>query len=206
MKKFFQEFKKFILRGNVFDMAVGLIIASSFNKIVSSMVSDIIMPLITWSTGASSLADLSIPLRYEIVDGVKVVTLSWAYGNFIQTVIDFLIVAFSLFVVIKIVNVSRDKIKDFNEDLTEWSSKEYKSERKRIKLQAKQEGRKFKELWAEHLENKKKLQEEQVKIQAEEKAKKEAEERILNPTQEDLLKEIRDLLKEQSKKEKALKK
>ena len=63
MKKFFQEFKKFITRGNVFDLAVGMIIATAFNKIVSSLVNDIIMPLVTWATGAASLKDLSLPLR-----------------------------------------------------------------------------------------------------------------------------------------------
>ena len=76
MKKFFREFKAFISRGNVFDMAVGLIIATAFNKIVSSLVNDIIMPLVTFATGAASLADLSLPLRWDAEGNV---TLSWAY-------------------------------------------------------------------------------------------------------------------------------
>ena len=63
MKKFFKEFKAFITKGNVFDLAVGMIIATAFNKIVSSMVNDIIMPLVTWATGAASLEDLSLPLK-----------------------------------------------------------------------------------------------------------------------------------------------
>ena len=104
MKKFFKEFKTFITRGNIFDMAVGLIIATAFNKIVSSLVNDIIMPLITWGTGAASLADLSVVLRR---DAEGVATLTWAYGNFIQTIIDFLIIAFSIFVMVKIVTASQ---------------------------------------------------------------------------------------------------
>ena len=96
MKKFFKEFKAFISKGNVFDMAVGLIIATAFNKIVSSMVNDIIMPLVTWGTGAASLADLSVTLR-TTVDPVteEVVKLTWNYGSFLQTVIDFLICSFN---------------------------------------------------------------------------------------------------------------
>ena len=109
MKKFFKEFKVFISKGNVFDMAVGLIIATAFNKIVSSMVNDMIMPLVTWATGAASLAELSIPLRYA-ADGT--VSLAWHYGNFIQTVIDFLIIALSVFVMVKIVTNSRRSFKN----------------------------------------------------------------------------------------------
>ena len=154
MKKFFGEFKKFITRGNVFDMAVGLIIATAFNKIVSSMVNDMLMPLITYALGASSLAELSIPLRWEWVDGVKNVTLSWNYGNFIQTIIDFLIIAFSVFLMVKIVNTSREKFKEMAEDFEQLTNKEYKKERKAVRLQAKQEKRKFKVVWKEHLEEK----------------------------------------------------
>lgn len=198
MKKFFKEFKEFISKGNVFDMAVGLIIATAFNKIVSSLVNDILMPLITWATGASSLADLSVPLRWEMVDGVKVVTLSWAYGNFLQTVIDFFIIALSVFIMVKVVNASRKKLKEMEGVLIEQSKKEVRAERKALKLKAKQENRPFKEVLKEHEEEKAKQQAE-LKAQLEkEKAEKEAEERAKNPTQEDLLKEIRDLLKAQN--------
>lgn len=196
MRKFFGEFKKFITRGNVFDMAVGLIIATAFNKIVSSMVNDIIMPLVTYATGASSLADLSIPLRWEIVDGVKNVTLSWSYGNFIQTVIDFLIIALSVFIMVKVVNSSRERFKEMAEDFEQLTSKEFKEERKAVKIQAKQSKRKFKEVWKEHLEEKERLKKEKVELEAKEKAKKEAEEKKNNPSEQELLKEIRDLLKE----------
>lgn len=196
MKKFFGEFKKFITRGNVFDMAVGLIIATAFNKIVSSMVNDILMPLITYATGASSLADLSIPLRWEYVDGVKTVTLSWAYGNFIQTVIDFFIIALSVFIMVKIVNTSREKFKEVTENIGEMTSKEYKQARKEMKLKAKQEKRKFKLVWKEYLEEQEKLKKEKAELIAKEKAEKEAEEKRNNPSEQELLKQIRDLLKE----------
>ena len=198
MKKFFKEFKAFISKGNVFDMAVGLIIATAFNKIVSSMVNDIIMPLVTFATGAASLDDLSLPLRsyYDEVLKETVVTLSWRYGNFIQTIIDFLIIAFSVFLMVKIMNASKKKFQELNELVVTQNKKEYKLERKQIKEKAKAENRNFKEVWQEHLAEKEKLEKEKAEQLAKEKAEKEAQERLANPTQEDLLKEIRDLLKE----------
>lgn len=192
MKKFFREFKAFISRGNVFDMAVGLIIATAFNKIVSSLVNDIIMPLVTFATGAASLADLSLPLRW---DAEGKVTLSWAYGNFIQTIIDFLIIAFSIFVMVKLVNLSREKFKELGEYANTISSKEYKQERKMVKQQAKKEKRKFEELWKEHIQAKKLELEAKQKQEAEAKALEEAN-KPKPETQEDILKDIRDLLKQ----------
>lgn len=192
MKKFFREFKAFISRGNVFDMAVGLIIATAFNKIVSSLVNDIIMPLVTFATGAASLADLSLPLRWDAEGNV---TLSWAYGNFIQTIIDFLIIAFSIFVMVKIVNLSREKFKELGEYANTISSKEYKQERKMVKQQAKKEKRKFEELWKEHIQAKKLELEAKQKQEAEAKALEEAN-KPKPETQEDILKDIRDLLKQ----------
>lgn len=199
MKKFFKEFKTFITRGNIFDMAVGLIIATAFNKIVSSLVNDIIMPLVTWGTGAASLADLSIVLRRN-AEGVA--TLTWAYGNFIQTIIDFLIIAFSIFLMVKIVTASQKKFKEVGNYVKNQSKKEVKAEKKMLKAKAKEENRPFKEVKAEYEAEKAKVLEEKAKIEAEEKAQKEAEERKNNPTQEDLLKEIRDLLKSNNKEEK----
>ncbi len=192
MKKFFREFKAFISRGNVFDMAVGLIIATAFNKIVSSLVNDIIMPLVTFATGAASLADLSLPLRWDAEGNV---TLSWAYGNFIQTIIDFLIIAFSIFVMVKLVNLSREKFKELGEYANAISSKEYKQERKMVKQQAKKEKRKFEELWKEHIQAKKLELEAKQKQEAEAKALEEAN-KPKPETQEDILKDIRDLLKQ----------
>ena len=194
MKKFFKEFKAFITRGNIFDMAVGLIIATAFNKIVSSLVNDILMPLITWGTGAASLADLSVVLRRN-ADGVA--TLTWAYGNFIQTIIDFLIIAFSIFVMVKIVTASQKKFKEMESYVINQSKKEVKAERKMLKAKAKEENRPYKEVKAEYEAEKAKILEEKAQREAEEKARQEAEDKKNNPTQEELLKEIRDLLREQ---------
>ncbi len=194
MKKFFKEFKAFITRGNIFDMAVGLIIATAFNKIVSSLVNDIIMPLITWGTGAASLADLSVVLRR---DAEGVATLTWAYGNFIQTIIDFLIIAFSIFVMVKIVTASQKKFKEMESYVINQSKKEVKAERKMLKAKAKEENRPYKEVKAEYEAEKAKILEEKAQREAEEKARQEEEDKKNNPTQEELLKEIRDLLREQ---------
>ncbi len=195
MRKFFKEFKAFISKGNVFDLAVGMIIATAFNKIVSSMVNDLIMPLVTYLTGAASLNELSIVLR-TAEDGTE---LLWKYGNFIQTIIDFLIIAFSVFLMVKIVTASRKKFDELGDLIETTSKKEYKQMRKTIKLKAKAEKRKFKVVWEEYELEEKRLKEEKLKLEAEEKAKKEAENRVNNPTDNELLKEIRDLLKAKTK-------
>lgn len=194
MRKFFQEFKAFISKGNVFDMAVGLIIATAFNKIVSSLVNDIIMPLVTWSTGASSLEELSVVLRVG-EDGKE---LLWKYGTFCQTVIDFLIIAFSVFLMVKVVTGSRKKLEELSALVVKETKKEVRAEKKAVKAQAKAEGKKFKQAWAEHLEAKRIQAEEKAKVEAEAKKLAEEEARKANPTDNDLLKEIRDMLKAQN--------
>ena len=202
MKKFFKEFKAFISRGNVFDLAVGMIIATAFNKIVSSLVNDIIMPLVTWATGAASLKDLSLPLRYTInpTTGLEEVSLRWAYGNFLQTVIDFLIIALSVFLMVKVMNSSRNKLKALNEYAMKQTSKELRKEKKQIKAQALEQNRSYKEVWKEHEEEKAKLAEEE-RLKKEQEEKQKAEEYALtHPSTETLLAEIRDLLKDNKKK------
>ncbi len=194
MRKFFREFKEFISKGNVFDMAVGLIIATAFNKIVSSMVNDIIMPLVTWATGAASLSDLSIVLKETTDAAGEVVKLTWNYGVFIQTVIDFLIIAFSVFVMVKAVNGSRKKLEERASSGKE--KRELRKERKAVRLAAEAEGRDFETAWNEYLADK--ASKEAAEKAAKEKA--EAEAKKANPTEQELLKEIRDLLKSQNKK------
>lgn len=194
MRKFFKEFKAFISKGNVFDMAVGLIIATAFNKIVSSLVNDILMPLITWATGAASLADLSVVLRVA-EDGTK---LTWNYGNFVQTIIDFLIIAFSVFLMVKVVTASRKKFQELEGVIKEQTDKEIKKEKKQIKKLAKAQNVPFKDLWEKHEQEKQKMLEEKQKQEELEKIEKLRLERLANPTQEDLLKEIRDLLKDKN--------
>lgn len=193
MKKFFQEFKAFISKGNVFDMAVGLIIATAFNKIVSSLVNDIIMPLVTYATGAASLADLSIVLR---VDAEGTPTLTWAYGNFIQTIIDFLIIAFSVFLMVKVVTASRKKFKELEQFAITQSSKEYKAEKKKVRQMAKEQNRPFKQVWEEYHKEKLAKLEEEKRLAEEQKAIAEAS-KPKEETTDEILKDIRELLKNQ---------
>jgi len=100
MKKFFQEFKDFAMRGNVMDMAVGVIIGGAFGKIISSLVNDILMPPIGYLLGGTDFTKLS--LKFPAKEGMDPVT--WNYGNFIQVTIDFLIVALCIFLLIKGIN------------------------------------------------------------------------------------------------------
>lgn len=100
MKKFFEDFKAFIMKGNVLDMAVGVIIGGAFSKIVSSLVADIITPLISLLTPQGALSGLSVTLREAVSEEVPALTLN--YGMFIQNIIDFLIIALSIFAVLRI--------------------------------------------------------------------------------------------------------
>lgn len=110
MKKFLEEFKAFVTRGNVLDLAVGVIIGGAFQKIVSSLVNDILMPLISGAVGVDLVDWVWIikPAVLDTVDPTIIVkaAIVMRYGNFIQTVIDFLIIAFVLFVIIKVVVAS----------------------------------------------------------------------------------------------------
>ena len=106
---FIKEFKEFAVRGNVIDMAVGVVIGSAFGKIVSSLVSDVMMPVIGVITGGINFTDFKIVLK-EAHGEVAAVTLN--YGSFIQTTIDFIIIAFCIFVAIKAINkLKREKPK-----------------------------------------------------------------------------------------------
>jgi large conductance mechanosensitive channel len=100
------EFKKFAMRGNVVDLAVGIIIGGAFGKIVSSVVADVIMPPIGLLVGGVNFTSLTITLK-EAAGKAPAVTLN--YGNFLQAVFDFLIVAFSVFLLIKAINTLQKK-------------------------------------------------------------------------------------------------
>jgi large conductance mechanosensitive channel len=103
-KKIFQEFRTFALRGNVMDMAVGIIIGAAFGKIISSFVTDILMPPIGLLVGGIDFARLSVTLRPAIGE-TPALTLN--YGLFLNTVIDFILIAFSIFLMIKAINKLR---------------------------------------------------------------------------------------------------
>lgn len=112
MKKgFFKEFKEFIMRGNVLDMAIGVIIASAFGKITTSLVNDVFMPFIGWLIGDFDLSKLNIVLSPEVTNAAGEVTkkaVTIGIGTFIVTVIDFLIIAFVVFMIIKTINKAKE--------------------------------------------------------------------------------------------------
>jgi len=107
----FKEFKEFAMRGNVVDMAVGIVIGGAFGRIVSSVVNDIIMPPIGLLIGGVDFSDLKIILKQATVDevGNAIEAVSINYGAFIQTAIDFIIIAFAIFMVIKGMNRLKKK-------------------------------------------------------------------------------------------------
>ncbi len=100
------EFKKFAMRGNVVDMAVGIVIGGAFGKIVSSFVKDILMPPIGLALGGVDFSQLAVTLK-QAAEGVEAVTIN--YGIFINTVIDFIIIAFAIFMVVKGMNSMKKK-------------------------------------------------------------------------------------------------
>jgi large conductance mechanosensitive channel len=101
-----KEFKDFAMRGNVVDMAVGIVIGAAFGKIVSSFVADVIMPPLGMLLGKVNFADLAVTLK-EASGEVAAVTMN--YGKFIQTLVDFVIVAFAIFMVVKGMNSFKKK-------------------------------------------------------------------------------------------------
>jgi large conductance mechanosensitive channel len=167
MKKFFREFRDFIQKGNVLDLAVGIIIGTAFNKIVSSLVNDIIMPLVGL-IGGKNIQEAKLQLVPAVMNGDEVVrnAVTLNYGNFIQYIIDFLIIALTVFVIVKVVKGMQRRAEIAKEKLLQ------------------------------------KLRKEEEENAAEEKAKEDAkveeekENEVVKPSVEDLLGEIRDLLKE----------
>ena len=122
-KGFMNEFKQFIARGNVMDMAVGVIIGGAFGKISTSLVNDKIMPVISMLTGGIDFTDWKIVLKQAVLDGAGAeVTPAIAinYGSFLATILDFLIIAFAVFLMIKAINSFHDKLlKKEEEDAAE---------------------------------------------------------------------------------------
>lgn len=106
-----KEFKEFAMRGNVMDMAVGIIIGGAFGKIISSFVADVLMPPIGVLLGGTDFTGLKIILKDKVMEADKVVNqaVTINYGNFIQVTIDFLIIAFSIFMMIKLMNSMNKK-------------------------------------------------------------------------------------------------
>jgi large conductance mechanosensitive channel len=103
--KILKDFKEFAMRGNVVDLAVGVIIGGAFGKIVASLVADVIMPPIGLLVGGVTFTDLKVVMKpAEVIDGVEKAAVTLNYGNFIQVTFDFLIVAFAIFMFINLIN------------------------------------------------------------------------------------------------------
>lgn len=111
--KIVKEFKEFAVKGNMFDMAIGIIIGTAFSKIVNSLVGDLMMPLFSFFTGTINFQDLSVVLRDSyVIDGITEPSIVLKYGQFIQHTIDFTIIAITIFMVIKAINRLRTKSED----------------------------------------------------------------------------------------------
>ena len=116
--KFIKEFKDFAIKGNMFDMAIGIIIGAAFSKIITSLVHDIIMPAIGFIIGKVNFHNLKIVLQEETRDNSgniiqELVAIN--YGNFIQVIFDFSVIALTIFIVIKVFNTLRKKAEDEKE-------------------------------------------------------------------------------------------
>ena len=109
---FLKEFKEFAVKGNVMDMAVGVIIGGAFGKIVTSLVNDVIMPPIGLVVGGVDFTDMKLTLKQQVLDAAgEVLTpaVTWNYGAFIQQVVDFTILAFCVFLMVKVMNTINKK-------------------------------------------------------------------------------------------------
>ena len=133
MKKFFTDFKAFIAKGNIIDMAVGVVIGGAFGKIVTSLVNDIIMPALSLVMGNKSIADLKYVITEAEIEPLtqKVLTPEVAikYGNFIQLIIDFLIVALCIFCVLRVLMRINNKLRE--KELEEEAAKKKAEEEKK---------------------------------------------------------------------------
>ena len=196
MKKFFAEFKTFITRGNVLDMAVGVIVGGAFTAIVNAMGNNILKPLINYLLatvlGKDSLSELYtyLPAPVYAADGTinleESIYIDW--GAFINAIINFMVTAFVLFCIVKVINHIREK-QDTIEDRTRDAVLN-KAERKELRAHGiKRTDRKAVKAY---FDEKERVQKEKAAAEAEAKA---AAERAANPTTEDLLKEIIVLLK-----------
>lgn len=114
MGKILTEFKEFAMKGNVVDMAVGVIIGGAFGKIVTSMVNDIIMPVVGIATGGLDFKEHKLILKHAIMNGDEIISpeVAMTYGMFIQNIVDFLIVAFCIFMAIRMMNRFKKKVEE----------------------------------------------------------------------------------------------
>ena len=212
MKKFFADFKKFISRGNIMDLAVGVVVGSAFTAIVTALTNKIIKPLVNWiialvggKEGLASVYTILSPayqtdangayvldeLGNKVLDLTNSIYIDW--GAFIVAILDFFIIAFTVFTILRILMRSKELMKD----ATERAKEGILSRTEKKELKAAGVNIKDKEAVKIYFENKK-AEEERIKAE-EEAAKLIAEEEAKQNTTEYLLKEIRDLLAKQKK-------
>ncbi len=173
-----KEFKEFISRGNVMDMAVGVIIGGAFSAIVTTLTDKIIMPLVNWvlakTGGAEGLESAYTILSAGYTDGKldleKSIYIDW--GSLIAAIFNFLIIAFVIFMIVKAFNASKRRINK----AAELTKEDIRKEREEVRIKAEKIGRKFKEVWKEHEEEKAKAA-----------AKKAEEEKANAPKPDDIL-------------------
>ena len=208
MKKFAGEFKKFITRGNVVDMAVGVIVGGAFTGIVNGLSNYVLKPLINWIlsliVGTNALENVYTFLVKKETEGVidlaNSIYIDW--GSLINAIINFFLIALVLFSIIKIINKVREKNEALQAELKK--NKLSKEDKKILKSRGiKLTNREQVKTYIAEREANIKAEQELAKKQAEEKAK---QDRLENPTVEDLLKDIKALLQKEKKKEKTAKK
>ncbi len=168
-KKFWGEFKTFIAKGNVVDLAVALVIGTAFNKIVSQLVDSFITPLIGIVLGGFSLNDWKWVYKEAVLaeDGETVLEaeIAFSYGTFLQTVIDFLIIALTVFVVVKLYTRIRNRIEEEAQRLNDALNPEEVEARKKAEEEARQKEELAKKLEAERLAEIERLKQEKEEAQ-----------------------------------------
>lgn len=202
MKKFFGEFKKFITRGNVLDMAVGVIVGGAFTGIVNGLSNYILKPIINWVLAlvlgkeglSGAVTYLSKAFTTDATTGEQIIDLANSiyidWGAFISAVINFFLIAIVLFTIVKFIN----KVKENNEKWSAELKKGKLTKEQRKELKANGVNRRDKQAVKEYFDKKAeeaRIAEERAKAEAEEKAK---QDRLANPTTEDLLKQIITIL------------
>ena len=204
MKKFFGEFKKFITRGNILDMAVGVIVGGAFTAIVNGLTNNVLKPIINWilalifekENGKNGLESAVTVLKGKYdstgaIDLANSIYIDW--GAFISAIINFLLIAIVLFTIVKVIN----KVKESNEKIEQGLKKFKLTKEQKKELKANGISLFDRDAVKEYLvkkEQEKRANEEQAKLEAEEKAK---QDRLANPTTEDLLKKILEVLEKE---------
>lgn len=138
MKKFFSEFKNFISKGNILDLSIAVVVGGAFGKIVTSLVNDIIMPVIGLITGGASVQDLKWIIQPAVYQDGIIVTAenAFRYGLFIQTIVDFLIISIFIFLAFKIITASTKKLEKFKILVQKEISAETQKEQEEVKSES----------------------------------------------------------------------